>query len=154
VAKKIRHDWNTWDNYFNVHEKVLKNYSANFVNPQIKYKDDRITDNYYTLVLDRAEVRTQKGNTVFVKIEKDVEVQQGARKKIARTYGYSYHCWQKNGDGTDQNLIRYCSPHPDHNKFHHKHEYLATSAQSKLIRIDDDEWPHVNEFLDEVIKRF
>lgn len=73
MTKKIKHGWNTWDNYFNVHEQV--------------------TENYYTLDIKKTELKTQNGNIVFVKIEKDIEIQKGIRKKIARTDSYTYHCW-------------------------------------------------------------
>lgn len=153
MIKKIKHGWNTWDDYFNVHEKVLKKFSGNFIDLKIKYNDKRVTDNFYTLEIKKAELKTQKENIVFIKIEKDVEIEEGIRKKKARTYGYSYQCWRKLGNGTDESLIRYCSPHLNHNKFHHKHEDLAVPPQPILIKTGD-EWPHVSEFLDEVIKRF
>lgn len=154
MTKKIKHGWNTWDNYFNVHEKVLKKYSKHFIDPFIKYKDEQVTENYYTLDIKKTELKTQNGNIVFVKIEKDIEIQKGIRKKIARTNSYTYHCWRKLSNKTaDESLIRYCSPHETHNKFHHKHEDLAVPPQPCLIKTGEN-WPHVSEFLDEVINRF
>lgn len=103
MAKKIKHGWNTWDNY-------------------------------YSLEIKKSELKTQKGNIVFVKIEKDIEIQEGLRKRTARTDGYSYHCWRKYVSKTaDESLIRYCSPHETHNKFHHKHEDLALPPLPCLI---------------------
>ena len=120
-----KHGANTWENYLRVHEKVLKRYSGYFVNPSVTYAIERITENYYTLTIDRLELKTNQGVTLFVKIEKDVDVQAGVTRKIARTYGYSYNSWKKWELGIT-NLIRYCSPHHDHNRFHHKHDFTVT----------------------------
>ena len=145
---KKKHDWNTWENYLRVHESVLKTYQANFLTQFPKYSIDEITDQYYQLKIDKLELITSKGTVILVNIEKDVEVQPGAKKKIARTVGYSYQAWIKGGN----NLIRYCSPHETHNKFHHKHDYV--NQPNKLIPIAHDQWPHVNEFFDELIHNF
>jgi hypothetical protein len=149
---KIKHGWNNWDNYLSVHEKVLKNYSSNFLNTPIYYKIEKITENYFELKLDKLEVRTKQGNIILVKIEKDVVVQPGAKKKIAKTYTYSYHCWVNGPGGVINNLIRYCSPHDEHNKFHHKHDF--TVKPPLLLKIAADSWPHVSEFFDEIISTF
>ncbi len=146
-----KHGPNTLDNYLRVHENVLKNYSKYFVTQNVVYKTTKITENYYTLEIQTLELITFSQNKVFVKIEKDVDVEQGTRKKIAKTYSYSYHCWKKEGE-VSKDLIRYCSPHLDHNQFHHKHDF--TKNPEVLIRIGDDDWPHVSEFFDEVLKTF
>lgn len=146
-----KHGPNTWENYLRVHENVLRQYSKYFVNLPITYAIEKITANYYSLLIERLEVKTSNGNIVFIKLEKDVDVQPGVTRKIARTYGYSYNCWKKVG-GLKTRLIRYCSPHLDHNKFHHKHDF--TVNPSTVTKIGNDEWPHVSDFLDEVISKF
>lgn len=105
--KKAKHGPNNWDNYLSVHDKVLSQYRQYFVNQNIEYKPERITE----------------------------------------TYGYSYHAWLTK---TNENLVRYCSPHETHNKFHHKHIY-KNGEELKIEKVGDDDWPHVNEFLDEVL---
>jgi hypothetical protein len=70
-------------------------------------------------------------------------------KKRAKTFNYSYNAWDPK---TNKNLIRYCSPHLDHNKFHHKHDYTVDPDETN--KIGNDEWPHVSEFLEEVLTNF
>lgn len=146
-----KHGWNTWENYLQVHERVLRDYSKHFQTSNPQYSIDQITENYYTISLDKLIVTTLTGNQVWVKIEKDVEVKKGVTKKVAKTYSYSYHSWRSKGKGAE-NLIRYCSPHEVHNKFHHKHVYK--NNQQVTTKIEDDDWPHVSEFLDEIIENY
>lgn len=145
---KKKHDWNTWENYLRVHESVLKKYQHHFVSQNPKYSISELTDQYYQLKLDKLELKTLKGTVITINIEKDVEVQPGGTKIVARTVGYTYQAWIKGGN----NLIRYCSPHETHNKYHHKHEYLKDPINP--VPVGDDEWPHVNEFFDELIDNF
>ncbi len=146
--KKKKHDWNTWENYLRVHENVLKKYKDNFPSHMPKYAVEMITDQYYILKLEKLELITIKGTSVQVSIEKDVEIQEGGRKPVAKTVGYSYKAWIKGG----KNLIRYCSPHDTHNQFHHKHDF--TQDPPTVIRLNNDEYPHVSEFLSELINKF
>ncbi len=146
---KEKHGWNTWENYLRVHERVLKDYSSNIITSNPLYKIERVTENYYTLELSKIEVMTVKGNPVFIKIEKDIVIKEGVRKKLAKLYSYSYHAWSKS---SLKNLVRYCSPHTEHNKFHHRHDYSVSPM--KTTRVNDDEYPHVSEFLQEVIDSF
>ena len=145
---KKKHGWNTWENYLRVHESVLKKYQAHFITPSPKYLVTRFTDQYYQLRIDKLELMTSKGTSVYINIEKDVEVQEGGSKDVARTVGYTYQAWIKGGN----NIIRYCSPHETHNKFHHKHDFI--NQPNTVIQIGIDNWPHVNEFLDEIIYNF
>lgn len=145
---KKKHGWNTWENYLRVHESVLKKYQTHFITQSPKYSVIRFTDQYYQLRIDKLELVTTKGTSIYINIEKDVEVQAGGSKDVARTVGYSYQAWIKGG----KNLIRYCSPHESHNKFHHKHDYQKDPINP--IPINSDNWPHVNEFLDELIDNF
>jgi len=145
----LKHDWNTFENYIRVHEKVLRDYSNYFFTQNPTYKEERVTDNYYTLELDRLGLITNKGTRVYIKVEKDIHVKAGARKPIAKLYEYSYHAWDS---VSKRNLLRYCSPHEDHNRFHHRHDY----SENPMIttQVADDEWPHVSEFFDELINSF
>ena len=145
---KKKHGWNTWENYIRVHEKVLKQYQASLVNQNTLYDVKKITDQYYFMKIEKLELITNKGTTVQINIEKDVEVQPGGRKAISRTAGYSYQSWIKGGSS----LIRYCSPHETHNKFHHKHDFTKNPAT--LVAVGNDAWPHVSEFFDELIISF
>jgi len=145
---KKKHGWNTWENYLRVHESVLKRYQSHFVTPSPKYSVIRFTDQYYQIRIDKLELISAKGTYISINIEKDIEVQAGGSKDVARTVGYSYQSWLKGGG----NLIRYCSPHESHNKFHHKHDYMKDPINP--IPVVNDEWPHVNEFFDELIDNY
>mgnify|MGYP003673959771 CR=1 FL=1 len=144
-----KHDWNTWENYLRVHERVLKDFASSILSSNPTYQLRQITENYYTLELNRLELLTIKGNSVFVKIEKDIHVKDGAKKKIAKLFNYSYHAWLKD---PPRNLIRYCGPHLDHNKFHHRHDY--TKSPMITTQVNKDNFPHVSDFLQEIIDTF
>jgi len=145
---KRKHGWNTWENHLKVHESVLKRYQDFFVTQNPRYQISKPTTHFYQMKLDHLQIKTFKANIVFVYISKDIEIQDGARKKISRTDAYTFQAWTKNAGS----LIRYCSPHQTHNKFHHKHDY--TTKPETLIKIGDDQWPHVSEFFDEIIQNF
>ncbi len=144
-----KHGWNTFDNYLRVHEKVLRTYSGHIFTQDPQYTISQITENYYEMKISRLDIQTEKGTRLLVKIEKDILIKQGARRKQAKTSGYSYHAVDKS---TDRNLIRYCSPHFDHNNFHHKHDYRKNPPL--LIKIREEDVPHVSEFFDELIDNF
>lgn len=143
-----KHDWNTWENYLRVHESVLRKFSSHVMTVAPKYTVIKFTENFYQLSLNKLELKSFKGTVIQVNIDKDVEVQEGARKKIARTYAYSYQSWIKGG----HSLLRYCSPHETHNQFHHKHIYHLRGDVLEII--NDDSWPHVSEFLEELIHHY
>lgn len=67
----MKHGWNTWDNYLNVHEKVLKKYQGNFATSNPRYKIEYITENFYTLEIPRLDIITNQGNNISVKIYND-----------------------------------------------------------------------------------
>ena len=107
------------------------------------------TDHYCQLTLEKLEIQTLKNTHIYINIQKDIEVQPGARRPIARTEGFSYQAWFKGNGG---NIIRYCSPHDSHNQFHHKHDY--TKIPPEVLKIEAGKWPHVSEFLDEIIMNY
>ena len=65
---------------------------------------------------------------------------------------YSYQAKRPSPDG--RILIRYDSPHDDHNQFHHKHIFNKNGVELDVVELGSDEWPHVSEFLKEVITKF
>lgn len=146
----MKHDWVSLDKYLSSHERVLTNYSW-AVPPH--YVATSATSTALELNIERATLITQKSNEIFVKIYKLVEIDDTTARKKAKTEDYTYHAWEpRNG----LNLIRYCSPDEhgsNHHKFHHKHTY-DISGSDTVKQIGPDDWPHVNEFLDEVSKTF
>lgn len=146
---KEKHGWNTFENYLRVHESVLKKYSSHIVSQNPKYVLVKFTDHYCQLTLEKLEIQTLKNTRIYINIQKDIEVQPGARRPIARTEGFSYQAWFKGNGG---NIIRYCSPHDSHNQFHHKHNY--TKIPPEVLKIEAGKWPHVSEFLGEIIMNY
>jgi hypothetical protein len=146
----MKHGWNSWDNYWDIHEKILRIYSKYMQAPKT-YKLEKHTAQFYELSCEGIMITTFKQTLVRVDIRKEVEIDDSSPNRLrARTIGYSYSVNLPNPDG--RNLIRYCSPHIDHNKFHHKHDFTKKPPQT--IRIGDDEYPHVGEFLNEVLANF
>ncbi len=150
---KLKHDWNTLENYLSVHDRVLRQYSKHMVTVKT-YIHRKLTPFFLILRAENIVIRTTKGNSIRVDIRKNVEIDPSNKKRPrARTYDYTYSASIPGGS----KLFRYCSPHgdvksnlPDHHKFHHKHVY--DGDRETIERIDDDKWPHVNEFLQEVLE--
>jgi hypothetical protein len=114
------------------------------------YTVSRLTDRFYQLQCENILMTTYQGTQVRIDIRKDVLIDDQHGRLRAKTFAYSYNANLPNPDG--RNLIRYDSPHDDHSQFHHKHEF--TNSPPQVIRIGDDEYPHVGEFIKEVLERF
>lgn len=145
MSTKVKHGWNTLGNYLAIHKRVLEQYQSGSSSPKI-YTERKLTESYLTLDVNDVRITTKKGNTVKVKIEKDAEVRVLGKRPTVKTTDYSYHASYVDG----RNIIRYCSAHPTHNKFHHKHDYINKNVNPS-VRIQPEDVPHVSEFLDELI---
>lgn len=155
--KKKKHDWASLQSYLNAHERVLNTY-AKFMERPRQYKQTLITPNYLLLECTDIMFTTYLGNKARVDLTKDVEIDDAIEKRPkALTTGYSYNA-NRPGLG---NLIRYDSPDdptqmaasaPHHHNYHHKHDWSLGKEQ--IIKVGDDEWPHVDEFIREVLSTF
>lgn len=146
----MKHDWNSLENYLSIHDKILRIYAKFMLQPK-HYALITRTDFFYILECKDIRLRTYKGNTVRVDIYKEIEVDPSNKsKQRARTSGYSYGANRPHPNGAP--LIRYCSPHFDHNKYHHKHDYTKTPPT--IVEVSQDEWPHVGEFFNEVLQNY
>ena len=150
-----QHDWNTLQNYLEVHENVLWKYSAHFLIVP-KYKITKYTSQFWQMDLLKVRIRTRKGTEITLDIEKEIEIDDSVPKRPrARTGMYRYVASKPNPDG--RCILRCDSPHedatepgsPDHHKYHHKHDY-RTSPQF-IVKFPDDGWPHASDFLEEVV---
>lgn len=150
MARK-KHDWNDKENYFLIHNRALKKYQWRFLN-SVSYVHTVFTDQHEELEIRNALVKTDSGSVVEIKIHKVLEIDISWAKKKVRTFEYSYQAKRPSPDG--RIYIRYDSPHTDHNQYHHKHIFDKNGNETEILKISDDEWPHVTEFLDEVISRF
>ena len=154
---KSKHGWASLETYLNAHDRVLRTYTK-FMDQPKQYRYEWANSNYLVLKCHGIDFTTYSGNKVRVDLYKDVDIDDSNPKRLrARTSGYSYNA-NRPGVG---NLIRYDSPDlavtvaqstPFHHQFHHKHDW--TSGVEQIIRISDDNWPHVHEFLNEVLSTF
>lgn len=150
---KRKHDWNTLENYLTVHDRVLRQYSRYMIAVKA-YTQKKLTDYFLVLRVENIVFQTFQENLVRVDIRKNVEIDPSNEKRPrARTYDYTYSASVPGGE----KLFRYCSPHedvkpnaPDHHKFHHKHVFKG--GKEVILKIGEDRWPHVNEFIQEVLE--
>lgn len=140
-----KHDWNNYNNYIIVHERVLRDYAGHFINNPV-YDLEQVTsqmlDMRVTILLHHKHLK--------IEIEKTVEIQELGRLKVARTYAYSYNVSDSIG-----NFFRYYSPHPSHRAYHHKHVYdeiTRDEKHSSPFVVGEDDYPHVNEVIDEALR--
>lgn len=82
-------------------------------------------------------------------VAKKLRILEGeASTAMVQTFAYAYNA---NVAGLG-NILRYCSPHDDHNEFHHKHTYdlLAGDRSGTVTEIDADSWPTLGEVFGEL----
>lgn len=153
----MKHDWNSLENYLNVHSKTLRDYAKRMEDGVIRQCSPTWwTPIYLELSCQKIFFITDKGNRVRVDIRKEAEIDDTYARPRARTIYYEYSC---NEPGKDT-LIRYCGPdpdydpkkHPPHHDRHHRHDF--TSGKEIITPIESDAWPHVSDFFDEVLKSF
>jgi len=126
-----------------------------------EYDHQVVTESHEILRVRQIVLNTWNGNTVHAYITKDIEIRRPAGgRPEAKTYSYRYHANQPDG----RSLIRYCSPddpyepvkQANHRTFHHRHIFDQNGNE---IRIENTEgsgtdWPHVSDFLNEVLQNF
>lgn len=146
-----KHGWNSYQGYLSTHEKVLKKYvDTYYVRGPTSYSVNQITNQFVLLELKNLILRSSLGREIEFKIEKSVELDIDFARPRARTFSYSYHALYPMPLG--QNLLRYCSPH-DHRPIHHKHTYKQDGTFT-VQEINENTYPHINEFFDECLKSF
>jgi hypothetical protein len=148
VAKQNKHDWNSWEKYLAIHDRVLTQYIRSYsgTGPE-RYSVRKITDQHYELSLKNLILQNSENKSIEFKIEKTVEIDITFARPRARIFAYSYHALTPKPNA--RNLIRYCSPH-DHRPTHHKHIYQLDGSYN-VIEVSRTGFPHVSEFFDEVL---
>lgn len=151
----MKHGWNSLVHYLEIHETILRTYEKYMESPRI-YNKNWLNELHLFLSCTRIIVTTYRGSRIRIDIEKDVEVDDSIPGRLrAKTFGYKYSA---NRPG-EPSLIRYCSPHwdanpekaPDHHRYHHKHDF---TRGKEIITKTGNDWPHVGEFFEEVLKNF
>lgn len=152
-----KHDWNSLQGYLEVHEKILRQYQR-YMEVHRSYKYEVITAFWHSLECSQIIFQTYQGTRVRVDIHKDIEVDpSNPRRTQARTFKYSYNANLPGGN----EVIRYCSPHDDyeeegsapHHARHHRHDFTK-NPKGEVTLLGKDDWPHVGEFFEEVLKSF
>lgn len=83
---------------------------------------------------------------IDITVEKILEVTpQSKREPTVQTIDYHYNA-RIRGRG---NILRYDSPHPDHNQFHHVHRYDVFNADDDGT-VTECEWPHLGDVIGEL----
>lgn len=101
--------------------------------------------------------RIRCAGNIFIDVRKTLRVIDGeGDDALVQTVAYTYHA-RVDGVG---DLLRYCSPHADHRKFHHKHTFDPFKGDASSYSIDDEpgtcdatsdtNWPTLGEVLHEV----
>jgi len=148
-----KHDWASYQKYINAHERVLRTYSKFMDQPKL-YQKELPSDRWLILECEGIQFNTHNGNKVRVDIHKDAVIDPSIpNRPRARTFTYRFNC-----SNQMDALLRYDGPDleigprtPSHHSFHHKHDF--TSGREVITRSEDDEWPHVHEFFNEVLMR-
>lgn len=156
-----KHGWNTRENYFDIHFKVLRFFEA-YMSPAVQYQHSVITAAYEIIEAPKIVFTTWNRHTVVhVHIKKDVLIRRlPGLKPEAKTFSYRYHANLPDGRA----LLRYCSPDDpamkmdpkDHHTFHHKHVFDHLGNEINVVNVGShpEEWPHVSDFLNELLMNF
>lgn len=127
----------------------------------VQYKHQVITENFEMLIAPKIVFTTWKGTTVHVSLKKDITIRATKLgRREAKTYSYRYHANLPSG----LPLIRYCSPDDprsiqdpnNHHTFHHRHifDHLGNQTRVENVTTAEGGWPHVGDFLNEVLSVF
>jgi len=153
-----KHDWNSRESYFDIHYRVLRFFEP-FMNPPVQYKHQIVTSNFEVLTA-RFVFTTSRGSVIKVSIKKDITIQHPkAGRTRAKTHAYRYHANLPDG----RPLLRYCSPDDpnviidpkDHHTFHHKHVFDRLGNNIAVLDVTGTkDWPHVGDFLNELLTDF
>lgn len=82
---------------------------------------------------------------VTITVDKYLSIIDPGPPAFVQTVDYSYNA---SLDGVG-NIFRYCSPHPDHNTFHHRHTYDVFSGD-QFGNVSESGWPTLGEVIEEL----
>jgi hypothetical protein len=118
-----RHDWNSWDNYYSIHQHCLADFEHFIL-------DDQVTATpTATLVTWGGVLYCSGGIEIHISKSQQVEAHQSGRTMV-RTVEYSYNVLRREA-GHAVNLFRYDNVHtqPKHADPHHRHRFDAHGAE-------------------------
>lgn len=138
------HDWNSWDNYQTIHEKVLEEHAFILENLlEWTYLEDPLL-----LILGGHLICS---HNVVVSVSKVLETRQGPRGRLeVRGWKYAYNAFFAGR----HNILRYDNTHAaetvPEQEFHRHTFDLETGAELPTTRLHRHEMPALSAFLDEV----
>ncbi|HEY1298132.1 MAG TPA: DUF6516 family protein [Chloroflexota bacterium] len=137
------HDWNSWDNYQTIHEKVLDEHTFIFENLlEWTYLEDPLL-----LVLSGHLICD---HNVIVAVSKVLETRLGPRDRLeVRGWKYSYNAFFAGR----HNILRYDNTHADEppDQEFHRHAFdLKSGTELPTTRLHRRDMPVLSSFLDEV----
>ncbi len=141
MAGNDPHGPNRFSNYFNVHEQVMRGLmDRGFV------LSDNVSigplGNSYLLMEGPIECL----GDIEVTVLKILQVTpQPKGEPLVQTIEYSYNA-RIRGLG---NILRYDSPHPEHNRFHHVHRFNVFDGDEEG-EVEECAWPTLGQALDEL----
>jgi hypothetical protein len=162
-----KHDWNDYQNYIDVHDRVLRFFSC-YMTPVKTYSSEwPFADKLYLILeLNNVQFTTARGTVAGLVIEKHVIIRRAPYPKPqAKTWSYKYHAYDST---TGIGLLRYCSPDRDagnpgnhggtnHHAVHHRHDfsrYGCDPIAGDVTPVDSEKVPHVGDFLNELLMSY
>jgi hypothetical protein len=143
-----KHGPNRLDRYRDIHETVMAQYrdSGFLLEDDLDFLPDG--DGVIALV---GTITLDGGIRLDVAKKLRVLEGEGATATV-QTFAYSYNA---NIVGLG-NILRYCSPHEDHNQFHHKHTFdvLAGDRSGTVTEVAEDDWPTLGQVFEELHEWF
>ena len=136
-----KHGWHEISGYFQVHDTVISKCQASGFVETDGLKVEDYGDGFIVMS------GSLGCGCLRLEVTKSLEVREERGAKFVRTVAYSYNV-SLSQTGC---VLRYCSPHADHNQHHHKHTFdvLAGDRQGSVSSVPDGEWPTIGEVLAE-----
>ncbi len=140
-----KHGPNRLNRYQEIHETVM----GHLRDDGFVVEDDlAFADLGNGLIELRGTVKCLGG--IRVEVEKLLEILDGdGAEAMVQTFAYSYHACLEGGQG---NIVRYDSPHVDHNQDHHVHRYdpFSGDVTGRVTMHGESGWPTLGEMLYEL----
>lgn len=139
-----RHGPNSFANYQEVHNRRMQDFMQGGFVTSHNLRFGAPTHGCISL---EGDIHCLGGITINVRKQLKILSGTGAGAVI-QTSGYSYNAFA-NGRGI---IVRYDSPHDDHNQFHHvhRHDYLGSWSEIDIEPLLESEVPTLADVIEEV----
>lgn len=137
-----KHGPNRLSSFLDIHAAVMSRY----IDEAFVLEDELVIDPLGDNVIEISGLIRCAGGVVIT-VYKYIDIVRQEPEVWVRTSAYSYNA-SLAGRG---NIFRYCSPHLDHNKFHHRHNFdvFAGDVTGTVAQIDGD-WPTLGDVIGEL----